>query len=130
MALPSRTSEAPGPEDASTNETPLLSAGGRDFLSGKIDVDKYVDTARIAAAAHARQDFDNFLRERRHRWRSAVALGLSLATIAYAALGVVTLVSKKTSTTFSVVALVTSAFVALLALNYGLRRDGYHRRGQ
>lgn len=129
MALPSKEGEVPGVGEASTSEAPLLSDDGRDFLSGKMAADKYVDATRNAAAEHATRDFDKLFRERLRQGRGGIIIGLSGATLAYAALGLVTLVSKRTSTAFSVVVLTTAAFAALIALSYSRHRDGAYSSG-
>jgi hypothetical protein len=124
LVIPNQTRQSNHPEDDATNEAPLLSDDGRDFLDGKIDADEYVGMARDIAAARARQDlYDYYLRYRRRRRRTTALVGFSLATIAYAILGVATIVSGQGGA-LSVAAFITAGVAGLGAVSYGLYRDG------
>ena len=43
VALPNKTDHELDPENSATNEEPLLSGSGRDFLAGRIDAEEYVE---------------------------------------------------------------------------------------
>ncbi len=112
MTISSRTNRSDNLQEDSTNVAPLLSEDGRDFLDGRINAEKYVTSARYTAALQARRDV--YTRTRRHSGLVRI-FAFALGTLAYAALGIVTLTSEKNAST-AIIAFATSGISLITAL--------------
>jgi hypothetical protein len=95
MVLRDKADRIVDADDGATNEEPLLSGGGRDFLNGKIGADEYFGAALRIAAAEARRDINSDLTKQRFPIRKYAEIVLFLAAVAYGILGAATLISGK-----------------------------------
>lgn len=93
MAFQGRSGQVTDPDDASTNEEPLLSGRGRDFLDGKIGAVEYLERARRLAAEDAQRDVINDISRQQVVPRRTIRGVLIFASGAYAILGAATLLS-------------------------------------
>lgn len=113
--------------DTTTNETPLLSEQGKDFLAGRIDADEYIKDGRRRAENVAVREVNEHVRFRSTRrfrtWLSAVGFVL------YGSLAVQSFVQSKDITT-AVLALITSLFMGSMAAGIIAKRQRSRRRSR
>jgi len=117
-----------GPLEAdkrTTDEAPLLSPGGREFLDGKMDAEEYLEKARDRAAEKVKQDlYKAIVEDHANRRRRIVVTGFGLATIGYLLLGIIAFFSDRSNTAVSIVAVVTAVGGGLITISYGRHDHG------
>jgi hypothetical protein len=117
------------PDDPTTDEIPLLSRAGRDFLDGKLDAEVYVERARDVASEKAKRDIYLVIakdKDDQKRRRRVALAGFLPVTIAYAVLGIYSFASK-TGVIVTVGAAITALAAAFVTFDYGRHADIFKR---